>query len=180
MSVIYRSQKSRIIEGANGDPVAWTAWRDVLLAMNDELLRLRADLIAAGVLTSSGGSGSSLAGDDVDLYTFRANGPYTVDADVDGSIDVKRPGTITAVWLTRTTPGTSGSTILDLNRNGTSLYTTQANRPTILFSDADEQVACTLPDVVGLSIGDALTADTDAVEDGTPEGWALQVVVEPS
>ena len=158
---------------------------DILRETDYELRRLRADLTASS--GGSGGSGSgSGSGASVDFYVWAANGPYTVDTEVDGRQPVLRTGTIAAVWITRSTPGTGGSTTLDLNRaalgtaTGASLYTTQANRPSIAYNDVDRQAIATLPDTVSVALGDELWPDTDAVEDGTPEGWRLTVMVIPS
>lgn len=57
----------------------------------------------------------------------------------------------------------AGSDIVDVNRNGTTIYTTQANRPTLatgdtgLFSEAGE------PEIDRLEPGDVLSYDVDAV-----------------
>ena len=104
-----------------------------------------------------------------------ANGPFLVDTSVDGGRIADSAMTITGVWLYRTTPGTSGSTVLDLNKNGTSMYTTQGNRPTIAFDDGDSKVDCTLPDVVTVAAGDVITVDTDSIEGGTPQHWMLVI-----
>lgn len=157
---------------------------DIIREHEHELWRLRA-IVDANGLTASGGSGggSGGSGENVDFYSWAANGPYIVDTEVDGRQPVMRTGTIAAVWMTRQTPGTGGSTILDLNRaplgtpTGSSLYTTQANRPTIAYNDADYRVVATLPDVTSVVIGDELWPDTDQIEDGTPEGWRLHIMV---
>jgi hypothetical protein len=54
------------------------------------------------------------------------------------------------------------SVIFDVNKNGTTVFTTQANRPTILagaYTTATE----TVPDVVAMAAGDYLTVDRDQV-----------------
>jgi hypothetical protein len=54
------------------------------------------------------------------------------------------------------------SEIFDVNKNGTTVFTTQANRPTILagaYTTATE----TVPDVVAMAAGDYLTVDRDQV-----------------
>jgi hypothetical protein len=104
-----------------------------------------------------------------------ANGPYTVDTSVDGGFVAPSAMTIKAVWLYRTTAGASTSTILDLNKNGTTMYTTQANRPTIAFNDGDNKVQATLPDVTSIAAGDIISVDTDQIEGGTPANWRLVV-----
>lgn len=127
-----------------------------------------------------GGSGSpgSGGGPGADLATrvvvqWKANGPYRVDTAVDGSWTVNTACEVRNVYLWRGTAGRSGSTILDLNRNGVSMYTTQANRPTISYSDADKVVSCALPDTIALVPGDVVYPDTDQREAGIPSDWTL-------
>jgi hypothetical protein len=48
------------------------------------------------------------------------------------------------------------------------MYTTQGNRPTIAYNDADKKVDCALPDVVTIAAGDIITIDIDQKETGTP------------
>ena len=120
-----------------------------------------------------GGSGSSALFPV--MHWWAANGPFQVDTTVDGGRVSLASFTISAVWLYRITAGTSSSTILDLNKNGTTMYTTQANRPTIAFNDADSKVTCALPDVVSVGIGDLLSVDTDQIEAGDPSDWVLLI-----
>jgi hypothetical protein len=56
---------------------------------------------------------------------------------------------------------TGASLIVDVHKNGTTIYTTQANRPTIAASGfaASE----TAPDVTTITTGDYLTVDIDQV-----------------
>jgi hypothetical protein len=109
-------------------------------------------------------------------HAWKANGPYIVDTDVDGGVAVPTAMTIDAIWVYRTTAGGSSSTIVDIHKNGTTIYTTQANRPTIVFNDADKKVQATLPDVTAVAAGDILTLDIDQAETGTPAD--LTVVIQ--
>jgi len=109
------------------------------------------------------------------VFRFIANGPYIVDTEVDGAWILDSTRTITAIWLHRGQAGSAGSTILDIHKNGTTLYTTQGNRPTIAFNDGDGKVDCTLPDVTSLAAGDVITIDIDEVEAGDPANCSLIV-----
>jgi len=111
-------------------------------------------------------------------FRWAGLGPFTVGTDVDGAWISNSAFTITSVRLWRGTAGSSGSTIVDIHKNGTTMYTTQGNRPTILFSDADNIVDATLPDVVAVAQGDVITLDIDQIEAGTP--LDLVVMVEGS
>ena len=56
--------------------------------------------------------------------------------------------------------------IVDVNLNGTTIFTTQANRPTI--ADGGNQSAVATPDVTAVSAGDYLTVDIDQVGSSDP------------
>ena len=59
----------------------------------------------------------------------------------------------------------TGSAIWDVNKNGTTIYTTQAARPTIATTATSG--AETTPAVKRFAVGDVLTVDCDAVGSGT-------------
>lgn len=120
--------------------------------------------------TGSGGGVGSFA-----IHTFKANGPFRVGSWVDCGFVSPFNFDISQVWMFRSTSGTAGSTVADLNLNGTTMYTTQSNRPTILFDDADLKVQATNPDVVAVSGGDVLTFDIDNVESGTPKDLSITI-----
>jgi hypothetical protein len=105
------------------------------------------------------------------LYRWAANGPYQPGTEVDGAWIAPTAFTITAVWLYRTTAGTSGSTVLDLNKNGATLFT---SKPTIAFDDGDKKVGPLVPDVsTAVAAGDVLTIDIDSIESGNPADIVL-------
>lgn len=108
-------------------------------------------------------------------HRWAANGPYRVGTDVDGAYISDTGFTITGVWIYRTVAGTASSTILDLNKNGTTMYSTQGNRPTIAFNDGDKKVDCTLPDITSVAAGDVLTIDIDQIESGKPRDIILVI-----
>lgn len=67
--------------------------------------------------------------------------------------------TITNVVASVGTAPTGSSIIVDVNKNGTTLFTTQANRPTITASSFVDLTS--LPDVTAVAAGDYLTIDVD-------------------
>ena len=146
-------------------------------ALFEIIERLMATLNVSEITSGSGsGSGSGSSGSGWLINSFHANGPYQVDTNVDGGFVSSVTETIGAVILYREVAGTSGSTILDLNKNGTSMYTTTANRPTIAFNDSDLIVIAALPDIVSIApFTDVITVDTDQIEGGEPENWSLFV-----
>ena len=74
-------------------------------------------------------------------------------------------GTIHSVYITVDENGTANTTILDVNLNGTTIFTTQANRPDIAHDDADN-IGSGTPDVTSFNAGDVLEFDIDAVATG--------------
>lgn len=67
--------------------------------------------------------------------------------------------------------------ILDLNNNGVSLYTTQANRPQLPPGVTD--AVAPLPDITTLALGDKLRLDIDQVGSLTPgAGLSLTIICE--
>jgi len=68
-------------------------------------------------------------------------------------------GKISAVTAAVTTAPTGATAIIDLNKNGTTMYTTQGNRPTIAVSGTS--VTATNPDVLTWAAGDRLSIEVD-------------------
>ena len=82
--------------------------------------------------------------------------------------------TIEAVYIHCKDQGTASSTIVDVNKNGTTIFTTQANRPELAFNDADGIAKSGTPDVTGLVELDVLAIDIDQVATGA---GSISVVV---
>ncbi len=80
---------------------------------------------------------------------------------------------IDAAAVVDTAP-TDASLIVDVHLNGTTIFTTQGNRPTIVTTATDSGLA--IPDVTAASGGDVLTVDIDQVG-STVAGADLAVVV---
>jgi hypothetical protein len=72
---------------------------------------------------------------------------------------------------------TGADLILDVNKNGTTLFTTQANRPTIAATEtSDTSVA---PDVTAIALGDVISLDIDQVGSTLPgEDLSVTIVCE--
>ena len=69
---------------------------------------------------------------------------------------------------------TGAAFVIDVNKNGTTLFTTQGARPTIAISGTDSTT--TLPDVVTIAAGDRLSIDVDVIG-STVAGSDLYVTV---
>lgn len=98
------------------------------------------------------------------------DGPLAVADEAGGVYAVKQPISITSVWMYAQTTGTSGSTIVDVDRSidgvtWVTLFTTQANRPTLAFDDADHQAMGT-PDVTRVDPGALLRMNIESVAIG--------------
>ncbi len=82
--------------------------------------------------------------------------------------------TVTRVRASASQAPVGASIIVDVNLNGTTIFTTQANRPTIAAGDNTDT---SIPDVTSVVAGDYLTIDIDQVGSTTP-GSNLTVQVE--
>lgn len=74
-------------------------------------------------------------------------------------------GVITNVTAAVISAPAGASAILDVNKNGTTIFTTQANRPTVAAA-ATSAVTGT-PEVTSFSAGDVVTVDVDQVGSST-------------
>ena len=72
-----------------------------------------------------------------------------------------RAGTVTNVWASINTAPTGASAIFDVNKNGTTIFTTQSARPTIAVSTNSD--ATSTPAVTSFSAGDYFTVDVDQI-----------------
>lgn len=92
-------------------------------------------------------------------------GDLSVDTDVSPYVVAPCSLTITSVRAICKTAPVGASIIVDINKNGTTIFTTQDNRPTI--ADGETVESGTTPDVTSLSEGDYLSLDVDQVGSGT-------------
>ena len=71
------------------------------------------------------------------------------------------PAAIHGVLVTAGTAPTGASLILDVNKNGTTIFTTQANRPTISAGSQASSIAT--PDITSVATNDYITVDIDQI-----------------
>lgn len=95
------------------------------------------------------------------LPTFTKNGVLFTDTGT-LRLPIDASYTIIGVRLMVGTAPTGASVIVDVNKNGTTIFTTQANRPTIAVS-ANAGGPGATPNVTSLVAGDYLTVDIDQV-----------------
>lgn len=82
--------------------------------------------------------------------------------------------TITEILAAVDTAPTGANLIIDVNKNGTTMYTTQGNRPTIAATETTE--TATDPDVISITKGDKISIDIDQIG-STVAGENLSIVI---
>lgn len=70
------------------------------------------------------------------------------------------------------------STIIDVNKNGTTIYTTQGNRPTLLVADTGMYTEAAEPEIVSGNAGDVLAYDIDQIASTGPTLTTVTIVIE--
>lgn len=118
------------------------------------------DIYDARVFLGRLGTGAGTGGPTI--HTFWIEGALAVQAEVGESFVATGTMVVVAAYIHCKGQGSAGSTIVDIHKNGTTIFTTQANRPTLAFDDANG-VASGVPNVTSLVQNDILTLDIDAV-----------------
>lgn len=116
------------------------------------------------------------AGGGTTIFTFGVTGNVSVAS---GAARLYPPTalTIDSVRASLGTAPTGSSVIVDVNKNGTTIFTTQGNRPEIAASGFVSSQET--PDVTALTTSDYLTVDVDQIG-STTAGAHLTVIVECS
>jgi hypothetical protein len=124
------------------------------------------------IVTIPGGGGGGPSGRSAEFYV---NGTISVGTGATRWYN-DTGATLTIVGVRATVVGspTGSALIVDVNRNGTTVFTTQANRPTIAASGTTSGKV--VPDVVSVADGQYLTVDVDQVGSTVP-GADLQVQI---
>jgi hypothetical protein len=92
---------------------------------------------------------------------------------IPATIVIDRSCTIQEVYLhVETAPGAGCTLTVDVNKNGTTIFGTQANRPSI--TETDTTATSGAPSVTSLNENDELQMDID-VSDGTPAKLSVYV-----
>lgn len=95
-----------------------------------------------------------------DTIHFFSAGGQTAAAKKNGYI-AGRASVITDIRAYLDTAPTGATFIIDVNKNGTTVFTTQGSRPTIAISG--NASTTTAPDVTAVAAGDRITYDVDQV-----------------
>ena len=115
--------------------------------------------------------------DETVVLTYRLLGIGVARSDVDGGAIAPFSGKIQSVGLFRRVAGTSGSTIVDLRREGSTVFTNSANRPSLAFNAAANRTLATTIDLPSVTSGDLLSCDVAQVEGGNPEDIVVAVLL---
>lgn len=73
--------------------------------------------------------------------------------------------TIRGAWAAAGAAPTGADVVVDVNRNGVTIFTTQANRPRVAAGTNGGVIS--MPDVTSFADGDYLTVDVDQVGSGS-------------
>lgn len=121
------------------------------------------ELVTAPVV--SGGSGATA----VDPW-WGFGGALASGVDMAGPAWISpRTGTIEYVSIYCGNTGTVGNTIVDIHKNGTTIFTTQSNRPVLPYNDIDQIVQSVTPDIPDILEGDILSVFIDDVATGAED-----------
>ena len=111
------------------------------------------------------------------IHTWNVAGVLSALAEVGGALIAPRDLVIEKAYIyCKDTGGTSGDTIVDINKNGTTIFTTQANRPTLAYDDGDKKAVSPAPDVTSLAEGDIVTIDIDAIPGTASEDLTVMLI----
>lgn len=108
------------------------------------------------------------------VQTFGKVGTLVVEAG-SGKFIFPVAATVVSVRAAVGTAPTGASVLVDVNKNGTTIFTTQANRPAVAAGQTIS-AAPAVPNVTSMAAGDALTVDIDQIGSGTP-GSDLTVMI---
>jgi hypothetical protein len=105
------------------------------------------------------------AGSRLSPATFSSSGTLVVKTGA-ARYYVETARTIMEVRASLGTAPTGAAVIVDVNKNGTTIFTTQANRPTVAVGTNTD--TANNPDVTSLAAGDYLTIDVDQIGSASP------------
>lgn len=105
-------------------------------------------------------------------HRWEANGYYVVDNEVDGAYIPPHALTLTSVNLYRRSPGSSGTTSVDLLKNGVTMLSALAS---VGASGGASATGAGTLSVTSVAALDRITVSANAVEAGVPQDWALVI-----
>jgi len=131
----------------------------------DDDVSVDGDLDVTGALTL----GTPLAAAEIGAMAYETLNFFLSGGQSTGTLKggalVGIAGTIVDVRARILTAPVGSTFIVDVNKNGTTIFTTQANRPTV--ADGENVSSTTAPDVTAVAAGDYLSVDVDQIGSGT-------------
>lgn len=121
-------------------------------------------------ISSAGGASSGRA-----TPRWAVNGFFFVDTDFDGAYIADKAGTITTAVLWRRIAGSSGTTEVDIKKNGVTIFSTKPSVTSGAGNNAQSTNAVISSSA--LVVGDRLTMDITQAEGGSPEDLTLTLGV---
>lgn len=109
----------------------------------------------------------------IEVYTFSVTGAVTV-ATGKSRMYLEGSYTVETIRVAANTAPTGAALIVDVNKNGTTIFTTQGNRPQVAASA--NSGTSNSPDVLTFASGDYITVDVDQIG-STVAGSDLTVTV---
>lgn len=97
---------------------------------------------------------------------FHADGTLAVLASAAVPYLVTQDLTVESWYIYCEDNGSSSSTIVDVNKNGTTVFTTQSNRPTLAHDDSNNWAISGTPEVTTFTEGDVISIDIDQIATG--------------
>lgn len=116
-----------------------------------------------------------VGGGGLSPYTWHLEGSLLSSTGVGMTVVIPDTGTIQKVLMNIETLGTSGTTTVDLHLDGTTIFTTQANRPSLAYNAAAHFVEA-IPDVLSVTSGQRVTLDLDSVAVGAETLTVLLII----
>ena len=115
----------------------------------------------------------------VDVFSHYVNGALTTGTEKCEWI-VPFNCQILSVICDSETAGVTGGTsdIIDVNKNGTTIFTTQSRRPTLLYLDTGQFTTGVL-EIISLSVGDILSYDVDQICTTGSARFKIAILVAP-
>lgn len=143
----------------------------VLAKLNSILTELGAKLETADLLFDGDGylkvyDMSAAAKTITGQLVFTVPGELSVNTNATLELFAAGTLTITEVYASVKTAPTGADLIIDVNKNGTTIFSTQGNRPTI--ADGTTSGTSGTPDITSLVKNDKLTIDIDQIGSGDP------------
>lgn len=132
------------------------------------------DANGPAVLTTIGAAAASHSHTSLKERDYSVEGTLIVSTGV-LRLPFKRAATITNVMATVGTAPTGAAILIDVNKNGTTIFTGGTNRPNIAVSTNEDLTA--VPAVTAISAGEYLTVDIDQIG-STIAGADLVVTIE--